>query len=77
MARGVSSLWIFHPIYIFKEDVGIGMYYKLPYISNFNYENVVTFVDFAIPILTEMLKKERDNKLMGSDCIKVSQVYKK
>lgn len=59
------------PIWVFKEDEDVKMYYKLPYIPNFNYEDVVTFMKYAIPILTEMLKKERENKLMGPDCIKV------
>lgn len=51
------------PVCIFKEDVGVSLYYKLPYNPNFDYEKVVEFMKYAIPILSEMLEEERAKNL--------------
>ena len=44
--------------------MGVNMYYRLPYNTDYNYGDVVTFMNYAIPILTEMLEKERWETLM-------------
>ena len=47
------------PVYIFKEDVGVGLYYRLPYNEHFNYEDVASFMKYAIPILSKKLEEKR------------------
>ena len=62
------------PIRIYRKNVGAEMYYMLPYNKDFNYRGVVIFMKYAIPILTEMIEKERQKNLMGSDCVKVPNI---
>ena len=51
------------PIIIYKKNVGVEPYYKLPYNPKFNYAEVVDFMKYAIPILSQMLEKERGKQL--------------
>lgn len=47
------------PVYIFKEDIGVNYYYKFPYNEHFNYKDVVSFMKYAIPILSKILEEKR------------------
>ena len=58
------------PISIFKEDIGGSFYYKLPYCEYFDYKEVIDFMKQAIPVLSKLIEKEREDRLYGSACIR-------
>ena len=58
------------PIYIFKESIGSSFYYKLPYYENFDYKKVIDFMKQAIPVLSKLIEKEKEDRLYGSACIR-------
>lgn len=71
--KGEKGCMEFNPygvqISIFKEETGCGYYYKLPYNESCSYENVVTFMKKAIPIISKMIEEERNRKLYSDGCI--------
>lgn len=54
-------------ICIFKEDVGVSYYYKLPWNKNIDYTIVSDFMKFAIPIISKMIEEERNKNLKKPD----------
>lgn len=55
------------PIYIWKENVGAKMYYQLPYNADYDYYAVSDFMRFAIPFLSDLVEKRRQENLSKSD----------
>ncbi len=53
------------PIIIFKEDVGINFYFRLPRQSDTDYSEVYEFMRHAYPILSTLLEQKRKESLLG------------
>lgn len=47
------------PIGIYKEEVGVRIYYQLPYDANYDYMVVCDFMKYAIPFLTSLIEKKK------------------
>jgi len=67
--EGKSAFMTFYPysvqVLIFKEDIGTGYYYKVPWHKGVEYNGVRTFMKYAIPILSEMLEAKRKEDLIA------------
>lgn len=58
-------------ILIYKENLStVSYYYKGPYDSNTDYSTVDEYMNYAIPILKELLEQYDKDKLMTSNCIR-------
>lgn len=55
------------PIAIYKEGIGASYFYKLPWDERIDYSKVTDFMKYAIPIISELVEKRRDEKLTKSD----------
>lgn len=55
------------PIWIHKEGVGASYHYKLSYDKSYNYQEVVDFMHWAIPVLSVIIENRRDEKIKVSD----------
>ncbi len=58
------------PVCIYREDIGVSFYYRLPYNASFDYGGVVDFMKQAIPVISRIVEDERIKNLYGPDCIK-------
>lgn len=52
------------PIVICKESNGVEYYYKLPYSSQYRYNDVECFMRYAIPILSKLVKDKDSENLV-------------
>lgn len=51
------------PMVIFKESTGASYYYQLPYDEKYDYDRVTRFMRIAIPVLSDLIIKEREKYL--------------
>lgn len=51
------------PVGIFKESTGASYYYLLPYDEKCDYDSVASFMKIAIPLLSDLVIKEREKSL--------------
>lgn len=55
------------PIHIHKENVGISYHYCLLFDSNNYYQEINNYMQYAIPIISQLLEKHRGEALTQSD----------